>query len=219
MWEIFLGENEKTEGQREEFYATKGALLQYYSSMQASQATRLIGFVIALFTLIQAVQNLKESYLSSLFPTLAGALESVLVVSPTLVVLLDFIKLGGLFVGIYLLMLFVMRTIFRFSVFSYLASHLADVKESDVYGTNDEKNGNKPKLSDEDIMARIRMKTSERLLNRDPKLFVFPIKWHFSALVSSGNKQTPRKTNDRWGWRVCCLLALLSSLFLLFILW
>ena len=49
------------------FYNSVNSLVQLYSSNRGSQATRLIGFTVGLFTLIQIVQASAQGKLHNIF--------------------------------------------------------------------------------------------------------------------------------------------------------
>lgn len=98
------------------FDESKNALLRYFSDLQMSQVARLIGFIVALFTLLQTAQN--SNPLSKVFPIF---LVSINLLS------LESLKILFLFLIAFLLMLFVVRAVIRFAIFGKLSSHLISI--------------------------------------------------------------------------------------------
>lgn len=101
-----------------EFDKGKNSLLRHYSDIQTSSVTRLIGFVAGLFTLIQTVQTSKIYKISDVFviPISIPIPDYILAMTPLLRLLL--------FAGaVFVLVFYIVRTMFRFAAFN-------DLKES-----------------------------------------------------------------------------------------
>jgi hypothetical protein len=98
------------------FEETKSSLLRYHSELQSSQAARLVGFAVALFTLIQTVQTARQNGLSVIF----GVELNIPI--PSSVGLLSFSA------GIFILMLLIIRAIFRYAAIASLAQRLIELE-------------------------------------------------------------------------------------------
>jgi hypothetical protein len=108
------------------------ALQNYYTDQQNQQGTRLIGFVIGLFTLLQLTQTSKNSPLSGVFPNFPK------IINVTLCPLLsDSLKVVFLFVGTAFIIFFILRTIFRYALYGTMASYIMTVNNYDIKGCNE----------------------------------------------------------------------------------
>lgn len=119
LWSSIEGKNNVIE--------TKKTLFQHYTALQHSQAVRLVGFVTGLFTLLgltKVADNLRFSQIFSNFPTIILLDDSPQV--------WDFLKVTFLFIGVSILMFFILRTIFRFSVFGNMNSKVATVTSENL---------------------------------------------------------------------------------------
>ncbi len=105
----------------------KKSLFEHYTTLQNSQAIRLIGFVTGLFTLLGLAQASKVSKLSEIFANF-----------PTIIVfgnspqLWDFLKVIFLFMGVSIIIFLILRAIFRFAVFGTLSSEAAYITTKDA---------------------------------------------------------------------------------------
>lgn len=100
------------------FEDVKDSLLSYYAGCQSSCGTRLLGFIAALFTLVEAAR--------------IGQLSSIELPYWT------WIKLPILFTGVFLLMAYAVRTTFRYAAFSGLCSFLIDIQQPENFGKKSE---------------------------------------------------------------------------------
>jgi hypothetical protein len=103
----------------------EAALLSQYTAQQNGQGTRLIGFVVGLFTLLQLTQALDQSALSRIFPNFISFLQ---LTAPWG----DFLKVLFLFMGTWVILYFILRSIFRFSVYGHLSSAAMYVTEEEA---------------------------------------------------------------------------------------
>ncbi|MCW3985086.1 MAG: hypothetical protein NWE91_01565 [Candidatus Bathyarchaeota archaeon] len=115
-----------------EFIQTKNALLRFFTGQATSQAARLIGFTIALFALLQTAQYSRQEPLSSVF----SALQFPMILNE---LYLEGLKFLVLFVSILVILTFMIRAIFRFSVFSYLSEYLIKINKNDIGTESDGK--------------------------------------------------------------------------------
>lgn len=115
----------------------RSALLRYYTDQQVSQSARLIGFTLALFTLFQIVQSSRTDRFSYIFPALIN-----IDVSPCL-------KFLFFFCLVWVLFIFLIRAIFRFSVFGLASGHAIFVTDSEVQKMRDEQKGKNEPEKDE----------------------------------------------------------------------
>ena len=168
------------------FEETKNALLRYYSDVQTALGARLIGFTVALFTLLQVVQ-----------PSLFNKASMLLPIPPV-------INIGNfaiswkpcvLFLGVLVLMVFIIRTIFHYAIYGKLLSQLIVISPFDI-----PENQSAHDL----ILAKI----GERTRNwQTIKIYlVFP----FNCFYPIGAK---------CGWIVSVTLAFVSTWLLLGLMW
>lgn len=100
-----------------EFEKGKGSLLRYYSDIQTSLVTRLIGFVAGLFILVQTVQTSEIYPIVNVFPI--QPLISITINEPYLSIV-SFLRLLIFAAAILVLTYFIVRTIFRFTAFNMI---------------------------------------------------------------------------------------------------
>jgi len=98
------------------FEDVKDSLLSYYAGCQSSSGTRLLGFIAALFTLVEVAR--------------IGQLSSIELLYWA------WIKLPILFTGVFLLMAYAVRTTFRYAAFSGLCSFLIYIGKPKDFGTS-----------------------------------------------------------------------------------
>lgn len=107
-----------------QFIEIKNSLIHYYTAQQTSQSARLIGFLVALFTLLQTVQYSKLYPLNGLFP-------NTIITFPCLAWFTELLKLLLLLLGILFLMVFIVRTVFRFSIYADLSGMMMEINLND----------------------------------------------------------------------------------------
>jgi hypothetical protein len=181
---------------RGEFSETKDALLRYYSSKQSSQAARLVGFGVALFTLLQVVQQSKDKPLSDIFIN-TDIFFSEFLQTIGLSEVFSSIGAGAKFflflASLVIIMTFLVRTFFRFAVFAQAAEFLLRLPPAKVPECTE------PIHSVIDIAVMGDMK--------EKKAFGFRL-----SLFT----ETKRR---RAGWVVCLSFAIASTLILTLLLW
>lgn len=171
------------------FNNAKNSLLRYYSSQQTSQGTRLIGFTVGLFTLLQTVQYAQEVSLSKVFPDLTECIRIIEVCAW----LGESVKFSLLFLAIFILLTWTVRTIFRFLVYAYFAERLMKVTQEGI---------------GEPMHSTIHSTITEKLDEENVKAYwFFPLTWFF------------RRKDKLKGWICCLFLAGLCTLILLWFLW
>lgn len=185
-----------------QFLEAKNSLIRFYTSQQTSQSARLIGFTIALFTLLQTVQNSEREPLSGIFSELArhiGAIVSELGISEILVMhawIGELSKLILVFIAIAGLMTWLIRTLFRFLVWAYFAQFVRNVSFGEIGNT-------KP------IHQEIHNATLKLMRKKNKKgYWLFPLIWFIPTAEGS---QTGK------GWIRCILLATFSTLYLMWL--
>jgi len=109
----------------------KGILLRYYTDQQTSQSARLIGFVVALFTLLGAVQISKSNPLSTAFNNFPFLFDKEIASAINWSIL----KFPLFFASVCILNFFIVRAIYRFSVYGFLSSCLIDLRLSEIHDT------------------------------------------------------------------------------------
>jgi len=185
-----MANNENANHSTDNFIQMKNALLRYFTNQQISQATRLIGFGVVLFALLQTVQHSCQEPLASIFSTMA----KIIMPSEVWMPLAEVLKFHLLLILIVILLTYIIRTIIRFSLFSYLAEYLMEVTEP-------------IKESKYKAYKMLYEAASEKLKKRGKKLYwIFPLKW---SLPEESTK----------GWIVCTLASIPLALILLGLLW
>lgn len=173
---------------------TRSELLRYYTSQQASQGARLIGFAIVLFTLTQLVQHSHEQPLSSVFSNLPVLLP----LSEIGLIIVELLKFGVLLFSIALLIFWVIRTIFRFTVFAYFAQRLIESDEIEVSAQTKEPNCSTVHDAVSNLVAEKKV------------YFKIPLVWFYTRGKNSQHSK---------GFLFSAILAILVSLVLLWFLW
>jgi len=176
------------------FEEARNTLLSHYSDSQTSQGARLIGFAVALFTLIQTVQSSGSNLLSTIFPT-GLVMAGFEILTPYA----NGAKAILLFAGILVLMTYIVRTMFRFAVYSGFASYLINLLPFEV-----EKN--------QSIQSAIHNAVIQSMINKNAKLYwVIQCKWFIAS-------ECHRREN-RNGWILALIIALILTSILVWLLW
>jgi len=203
--------NEESRNNDTEFNETKNALLRYYTSQQTSQGARLIGFTLALFTLIQTVQNSKQQPLSNIFSDLANTLTEfaqtceIFEVLSSIIVTISF---PLFFLSIFILLFFIFRTIFRFSIFAFFSDYLIKIKSCEISKTT------KP------IHHAIHETISDKWEKESKRVYLFFKLIWFINRDSKTSKQDRKTSRQHWiGFILCGIFAFLLSLILMLFLW
>ena len=186
-----------------QFRETKNALLRYYSSSRASHGVHLIGFTAGLFTLIQTVQHSRQEPLSEIFSNVGAILFEItraLGVHGIALSIGEIIKLGVLSFGIGFLLFFIFHTIFRFAVFANFSDYLIGVKPTEISKRT------------EPIHEAIHSVVTDNICTRDKKRFYgrIPISWFIVREKDSEHQN---------GYKMCGILAIVSTLILMGLLW
>ena len=127
-------DNEKTKEylwDDQEIEETRKTLLSYYTSLQGSQSTRLIGFVAGLFTLLQLAQVAKTSAFGLIFPNINFGLY----LPPFW---MEFLKFLPLYAGTVIILFFMFRAIFRFCLFGHYSSAIISLDKTDFQSVMEE---------------------------------------------------------------------------------
>jgi hypothetical protein len=95
----------------------KHELLSNFTAQQNSLGTRLIGFIAGLFVLLQLSQTSNQYKLASVYPNFPE------IIVADIPFLWDSLKVAFLFFGTWILLVLVLRSIFRYAVFGKLASY------------------------------------------------------------------------------------------------
>jgi hypothetical protein len=107
----------------EDFESARKELLAHYTAQQNGQSSRLLGMVVGLFTLLQLTQLMKNSPLGEIFTSFPA-------ISPYLSPYwTDLLKVIFLSAGVWLVLLFLLRSIFRFSVYGHMASSIIGISK------------------------------------------------------------------------------------------
>jgi hypothetical protein len=173
-------------------------LQTYYSDQQNQQMTRLIGFVIGLFTLLQLTQLSKSYPLRNVFPSFPH------VIGATYAPFWDFLKVLFLFFGVSLILFFILRTIFRYSLYGSMASWVMNVKDYEVkkYRNNVEYNE----------MLAFNVILSQGVY-KDGHIFGLPANWFFNL----NDPTCP--SHENYGIALYIIISAITSLLLLLFLW
>lgn len=116
-------------GKEDDIEKARHELLSHFTAIQNNQGTRLIGFVAGLFVLLQLTQTSKAYLLATIFhsfPTITVLGDA------SLFWLWDSLKVAFLFAGTWAVLFFVLRTIFRYSVFGKMSSYAIWVTKDDA---------------------------------------------------------------------------------------
>ena len=185
-----------------QFLEAKNSLIRFYTSQQTSQSARLIGFAIALFTLLQTVQNSEREPLSGIFSELARHIGAIFSGSGISEILVTYAGIGELsrfflvFTAICGLMIWLIRTLFRFLVWTYYAQCVRNVSWAEIDRT-------------QTIHQGVHSATFELVKKGNKKgYWLFPLIW----FIQTGEGGYTRK-----GWICCILLAIFSTLCLMWL--
>lgn len=172
------------------FEEAKSSLLRYYSELQSSQATRLIGFAVALFTLVQTVQSAHQNGLSVIFRI------ELNIPTPNTVGLVLFS--GGIFV----LVLLIVRTIFRYAALACFVERVTELQPNHVE-------------EGRSFQTDVHYRVSDEFSKDRPKLYfgLFPATW----FIRTGAESSKRETTI--GLIVTVAISLVLAFFLLWLLW
>ncbi len=183
----------------EEFNRAKDALLKYYSDVQVSLGARLIGLSVALFALLEAFKNFNSEGLS-------------LICGQNLVSNQFFanIKLIILFHGILLLMVLMVRSVFRYASISGFCNNILvlppfEIKENTI------------------VHAQVANSAYSNMFNKEGKciqhvFFCFPASYFFEGYRGNSEGVGDKRRRDvvlGWFWAIVIGLIITIALFLL----
>ena len=174
------------------------AVQTYYADQQSQQGARLVGFVIGLFTLLQLAQASKNLRLSGVFPNFPKVIEAIN--AP----FWDFLKVLFLLAGTTIIMFFIFRTIFRYSLYGVMASQVFIVKESEIEKYKQDSDYN-------ELHAFNQVVAVDAYKNK--KVFWLPARW----FMSLDDKECP--ICERTGSTILAGASFLLSIILLIFLW
>lgn len=175
------------------FEEAKSDIQHFYSDIQTSQSARLLGFVGALFVLIKAVQDSASEQLSKIF-TFTFPINL-----PDFGAYPRYAELLLLFLVVWVLMTFIMRTVFRFSAYGSLLNYLIDLPPI-------------KKISNQNIHKEINDEVQKWVKKDGVKLYVLvPITWFIYSKEA--------KSKWRYGWVLSFATAFILTLILLSLLW
>ncbi len=187
----------------------KNSLIKYYSDQQGSQSTRLVGFAVGLFTLLGLAQVSFDKGLREVYSNFQG-----FVVFTDIPWFWDFCKVVFLLFSTWLILFFIVRSIFRYAMFGYMSTILMnlprDVAEQII--VENAKKEEVPVFIDRQQWA-FNVATM-RALYKDVHLFwIFRARWFFT----SGDIACPSCENK--GHLLSGAVAFAFAVLLLLFLW
>ena len=209
--------NELWNGHDAEIEKAKRALLSHYAAQQNSQGTRLIGFVAGLFALWTLTSNVPG--LNQVFglPRIPLITDWVLSLPPWAVDSVDLVKVAILFFGTSIILFYILRTIFRHSVFGLLSVQAMWVTRNEVIETVRAiaKSKNKKPLEYEHRELFMINFTCARIIYQNNKLIYWkiPVRWFFPITYP----ECPSCVKT--GYFFLAVVALFIAFLLLVLLW
>lgn len=193
---------------------TKDSLLRYYTDQQTALSARLIGFVVALFTLIGAVQLSKSEPLFSTFASIPFPYGRE-IASAINWSIFEFIFL---FLLVFTLAFFITRSIFRFSVYGFLSSCLISMKQKDVEETLRKY---KDLIDKQSLYWVLHLTTYEEMCScRKLAYWLFPAKWFVGGGVPKTDVSGNDVKTDTWkGYLVIIIASFSLTVIILGLLW
>jgi hypothetical protein len=190
-------EKRQTSMDKDDFLKTKNALLSYYSSQLTAQSARLIGFSVALFTLLEVAQNSSNLHLSNILSN-SGYFDFLAPLS-------DGFRFGFLFLGIVFLVALIVRTLGRFSVFAQISEELLEVTVDSAAKKMKEREQKEPEIT---VYQAIHRDAVGKLRERNVGVFFFRTNWF-----------THETRDKRTAWLVSIIYGIVFALLLLSFLW
>jgi hypothetical protein len=176
-----------------EFNAAKNTLLKYYSDLQNSLGVRLFAFSVLLFTLFQITSWNNSQGLTAIW----GGTISIL----------SIFKITWFFLAIFVIISYMVRTIFRYASLSAICNWIIVVEPFS--------NGTKS------IQAAICAEIYQRMVCHETQVFIrFPFQWFVSGTLGE-DEDLNRKWNNVsnfYGWLVSFIIGvfLLTSFLLVY---
>lgn len=191
-------------------YKAKLEIQKQYSSIRNALGVRLIGLIAGLFTLLQIVQNSQTFKLSKIFPDLA-----ILNIDYTMfgINAITSFKLGLFFAAVWILLFFIIRTFFKFSVCSYYSDHVHWVTKHDLLSLPDEWGLNEIENIHSLVLETTGIKMAGKLKENSKREYLYHVIPYdiFIADAPWGNQ--------KWGYILCAVLSFLATAVLIFIMW
>jgi hypothetical protein len=189
--------------------SAKQALLKHYTDEQNGQITRLLGFAVGLFTLLQLAQSLGDK-----------AFNQIFICFPSLIQFTqpwegDVLKTLFLFLGTWVILYFILRSIFRFAVFGLFTSYVmwvTIVEARETVRSHVLKNHKKPATYEHRELWVVNQATSKFVYDRSVYHSV-KAKWFFST----GYPNCPDRKNT--GYFFSLSVAFVIAFLLLLFLW
>lgn len=179
----------------------RAELSRDYVAQQTSQSTRVIGFAAGIFTLVSVVST--QERLSKVFPEGSGI---IIPWQPP-----QWLGFWVFYGAVALLMFFVTRTMFRFTVFGYLTVYVKSVTQRRIENARGQYKKDHPQEEEPTLISMVQRVTYDLLRHAKRRSFTFPTMWFL-----------PTSENSReWklGVLVCALFALVFSAILIGLIW
>lgn len=158
-----------------EFNSTKNALLKYHSNIQSSLGTRLFAFSVLLFTLFQISSWNNNQGLTAIIGSTSTIYSSF--------------KLTLFFLAIYVIFVYIVRTIFRYASMSGICNWLIVILPL----------SNPAKSLHSSILADV----YQKMICYNTKIFgIFPSYWFISGVLCDDEELSGRwnKKSICYGW-------------------
>lgn len=183
----------------EEFHRAKESLLKYYSDIQVSLGARLIGLSVALFALVEAFKNFNSEGLSVILGQNLSTNQFFAV-----------LKLIILFHGILLLMVLMVRSIFRYASVSGFCNKIQVLPP---FGVNE----------NTIVHAQVAYRAYKKMFDdkgecTEHVFFCFPISYFLEGYRGSSEGADDNRRRDTalgWFWATVFGFIITVSLFLL----
>lgn len=205
------GANENTYAETKLFMDSKSTLTKYYDSLRNSCAVRIIGFTAGLFTLIQTFQTSKDYPLSNLFHYLPTVKIDFLSIEA-----IELLKLAFFFTGASLLLLLIIRSIFKFALYSCYANQLLWIDQNEMKYLPEFLQEKTVDIKLHETAGRKiagNLKDSEgNVIQKRMKLYwLFPYDWFITGATWS--------KKSRRGFLLCIGFSIIFTLIFFFLLW
>lgn len=198
---------------KHEIAEARKAILSHYTAQQNGSVTRLVGFVIGLFTLLQLAQALGDKAFSKIFGNFPSLIQFTLPWEG------DVLKTLFLFFGTWIILYFIVRSISRFAVYGYLSSQIMYVTEGDAKDViKDEAKRTNKKSSEFNDLGIWALSTATLRSLYDAKTmkiyYLVPVKWFFSL---PSHPKYPNR--EKTGFGVLLIVSWFFAFLLLLFLW
>jgi hypothetical protein len=192
----------------DDFKKAQETLLGYYGDLQSSQGTRLIGFAVGLFALLQIAQYPEGS---------SHAFNKYLAFNLNLSSIFAGFKVAVLFGGCLIILYFILRAIFRYSLFGYLPSKIITARKEEAELVLAEWKGRADLKGKEPTSSALYALNTSIFRKVHDENTVFRIKSRYFYSVLDPNQQY--QGNERAGKVILLFLAVVLSGVLIAFLW